>query len=91
MRISDALRIEKGGKEELTVDAIAAGTFAMIDITGLRLRSMKTYCKGTIMSDAIPKSRHSKEANGTHRCNQICEKRNDEENQSVAKDESHQS
>jgi hypothetical protein len=26
-----------------TVEAIAAGTFAMIDITGFRLRVMKTY------------------------------------------------
>jgi hypothetical protein len=29
----------------LTVDAMAAGTFAMMDITGLRLRSMK-ICDG---------------------------------------------
>jgi hypothetical protein len=28
-----------------TVEAIAAGTFAMIDITGFRLRVMKTYLR----------------------------------------------
>ena len=32
-----ALRVTMNG---LTVDAIAAGTFAMIDMTGLRFRSM---------------------------------------------------
>lgn len=30
----------------LTVEAIAAGTFAIIDITGLRSRSMKVYKEG---------------------------------------------
>ncbi len=28
-----------------TVEAIAAGTFAIIDITGFRLRVMKTYSR----------------------------------------------
>ena len=95
MRISDAVLIGMEERGELTVEAIAAGTLAMIDITGLRLRSMKICSPSAIISHAIPDENPCRATKRkqmvTHSGNQICEKRDDEENQPVSEDEGHQS